>query len=198
MRSEAAAPSRFMLTIKARMASSAEGAWSTRKEVPLGVAVLTVSDTRTVDTDSSGGLLIDYVRAAGHRLVDRAIVADDVSLLRQQVSAWALRGDISVILITGGTGITGRDVTPEAIEPLITKPIPGFGELFRMLSYADIGAATIQSRAFAGLVGSTLVFALPGSTGAVRLAIEKILAPQLDRTTKPCNFVELLPRLRER
>ena len=197
-KSEAAAPSRIMLTIKARMASSAEGGGSTRTETPLGVAVLTVSDTRTVDTDSSGGLLVEYVKAAGHQLVDRAILPDDVALLRERVRSWAGREDISVVLVTGGTGITGRDVTPEAIEPLITKPIPGFGELFRMLSYADIGAATIQSRAFAGLVGKTLAFALPGSTGAVRLAIEKILAPQLDRATKPCNFVELLPRLTER
>jgi molybdenum cofactor biosynthesis protein B len=142
--------------------------------------------------------LVEYVTAAGHALVDRAILADDIVLLRERVQSWAGQEAISVILITGGTGITGRDVTPEAIEPLLTKPIPGFGELFRMLSYADIGAATIQSRAFAGLIGAALVFALPGSTGAVRLAIDKILAPQLDAKTKPCNFVQLLPRLRER
>lgn len=166
-------------------------------ESALGVAVLTVSDTRTVETDSSGGLLVEYVRSAGHLLVERAIVADDVRLLQRQVTAWCERADVSVILVTGGTGITGRDVTPEAIEPLLTKTIVGFGELFRMLSYADIGAATIQSRAFAGLIGPVLVFALPGSTGAVRLAIEKILTPQLDARTKPCNFVQLLPRLRE-
>jgi molybdopterin adenylyltransferase len=180
------------------MASSSDDARPAAPPSPLGLAILTVSDTRTLDTDSSGGLLAAYAASAGHRLVDRAIIPDDVPLLRQQVTAWTEQSEISVILITGGTGITGRDVTPEAIEPLLTKPIPGFGELFRMLSYADIGAATIQSRAFAGLVGSTLVFALPGSTGAVRLAIEKILAPQLDRATKPCNFVQLLPRLKER
>jgi len=187
-----------MVTIKARMASSPEDTGSPRSPSQLGVAVLTVSDTRTFDTDQSGRLLVDYAEGAGHLLVARAIVADDVALLREKVSAWTERQDISVILITGGTGITGRDVTPEAIEPLLTKPIPGFGELFRWLSYADIGAATIQSRAFAGLIGPVLVFALPGSTGAVRLAIERILAPQLDAQTKPCNFVQLLPRLRER
>jgi len=187
-----------MLTIKARMAGLSEDAPPTSSASALGVAILTVSDTRTLDTDSSGGALVDYVKTAGHVLVDRVIVPDDVPALRAQVVAWTQRADLSVILITGGTGITGRDVTPEAIEPLLTKTIPGFGELFRVLSYEDIGAATIQSRAFAGLVGPVLVFALPGSTGAVRLAVDKIIAPQLDARTKPCNFVQLLPRLRER
>lgn len=180
------------------MTSTQEGSKSGAGPAPLGVAVLTVSDTRTLETDSSGGLLADFATSGGHRLVDRVIVPDDVAQLRERVTLWSKRGDVSVILITGGTGITGRDVTPEAIEPMLTKPIPGFGELFRMLSYADIGAATIQSRAFAGLIDAVLVFALPGSTGAVRLAIDKILAPQLDAKTKPCNFVQLLPRLRER
>jgi len=187
-----------MATMEAQMAQLAEGPKPEPGAQPLGVAVLTVSDTRTEDTDSSGGLLVEYVRSAGHRLVARAIVPDDVARLRQTVEGWVSSGDVSVILITGGTGITGRDVTPEAIEPLLDKPIPGFGELFRMLSYADIGAATIQSRAFAGIASAVLVFALPGSTGAVRLAVDKILAPQLDVSTKPCNFVQLLPRLRER
>lgn len=164
----------------------------------LGIAVLTISDSRTEATDTSGGALVDYVQSSGHRLAARAIVPDDVTRIRDLVTGWAGTSDVDVVLVTGGTGITGRDVTPEALEPLLTKTIPGFGELFRMLSYADIGAATIQSRAFAGLMDATLVFALPGSSGAVRLAIDKILRPQLDASTKPCNFVELLPRLRER
>lgn len=180
------------------MTSTEEGSKSGASHAPLGMAVLTVSDTRTLETDSSGALLAEFIASGGHRLVDRAIVPDDIPKLREQVTLWTKRPEVSVILITGGTGITGRDVTPEAIEPLLTKPIVGFGELFRMLSYADIGAATIQSRAFAGLIDAVLVFALPGSTGAVRLAIEKILAPQLDAKTKPCNFVQLMPRLRER
>jgi len=164
----------------------------------LGIAVLTVSDSRTEATDTSGGALVDYVASAGHRLVARVIAPDDVARIRSQVMAWSGTPEVDVVLVTGGTGITGRDVTPDAIEPLLTKTIPGFGELFRFLSYAEIGAATIQSRAFAGLMDATLVFALPGSSGAVRLAIDKILRPQLDPSTKPCNFVELLPRLRER
>src|SRR5690606_30489897 len=175
------------------MASTNEASTATAPHAPLGVAILTVSDTRTLETDSSGGLLADYAASAGHRLVERVIVPDDIPQLRAQVTRWTQHDDVSVIFVTGGTGITGRDVTPEAIEPMLTKPIVGFGELFRMLSYADIGAATIQSRAFAGLIGATLVFALPGSTGAVRLAIDEILRPQLDAATKPCNFVQLLP-----
>lgn len=161
----------------------------------LGLAVLTVSDTRTFETDASGGLLSEVMLAAGHRLVERLIVTDDVSAIRGAVSAFVRDPRIDVVLVTGGTGITKRDVTPEAIAPLVTKSIPGFGELFRWLSYADIGAATIQSRAEAALCESTLVFALPGSTGAVRLALEKIIVPQLDARTRPCNFAELLPRI---
>ncbi len=163
---------------------------------PLGIAVVTVSDTRTVETDKSGATLIEFVESAGHRLVDRVIVTDDEALIRDQVRQFQNHLEVDVILITGGTGITQRDVTPEAIEPLVTKRIPGFGELFRMLSYEDIGASTIQSRAMAALCGRALVFALPGSTGAIRLAIEKILRPQLDIRTKPCNFAQLLPRVR--
>jgi molybdenum cofactor biosynthesis protein B len=157
--------------------------------------VLTVSDTRTIETDSSGRLAADGLSSAGHELVELSIVADEVEKIRGQLGAWFENPRISVIVVTGGTGLTRRDITPEAIEPLVTKQIVGFGELFRALSYEDIGAATIQSRAFAALCGQTLVFALPGSSGAVRLGMERIILPQLDARTKPCNFAMLMDRL---
>ncbi len=157
---------------------------------------MTVSDTRTLETDKSGGLIAEAVQGAGHVLAVRTIVPDELSLLTSTFSALIADDSVDVVLATGGTGITRRDVTPDALAPLVTKWIPGFGELFRYLSYADIGAATIQSRAAAALGGGTLVFALPGSTGAVKLALEKIILPQLDSRTKPCNFAELLPRVR--
>jgi molybdenum cofactor biosynthesis protein B len=163
---------------------------------PLRIAVLTVSDTRTLETDKSGGFIVDAVQAAGHALAFRKIVPDDLGELKSTFQALIAEDGVDVILATGGTGITARDVTPDALESFVTKWIPGFGELFRYLSYADIGAATIQSRAEAALCGGTLVFALPGSTGAVKLALEKIILPQLDSRTKPCNFAELLPRVR--
>jgi molybdenum cofactor biosynthesis protein B len=162
---------------------------------PLRIAIITVSDTRTLATDKSGGLLMDQLLAAGHVIGQRRIVKDDLDAIRSALSAGIDDTAIDVVISTGGTGITQRDVTPEAFAPLVTKAIPGFGELFRWLSYADIGAATIQSRADAALCGTTLVFMLPGSTGAVRLALDKIILPQLDARTKPCNFVELLPRV---
>jgi molybdenum cofactor biosynthesis protein B len=162
---------------------------------PLGIAVITVSDTRDLSSDVSGDALVAFVERAGHRLVDRQIIKDELLQIRDTVSRLVDMDEVQVVLLTGGTGITGRDVTPEAIAPLITKDIPGFGELFRSLSYADIGAATIQSRALLGLCKTTLVFALPGSTGAVRLAVEKIVEPQLDVRTKPCNFAMLFSRL---
>ena len=155
-----------------------------------------MSDTRTLETDKSGGLIAESVQAAGHLLALRNIVPDELTLLQSAFSALIADQAVDVVIATGGTGITKRDVTPEALTPLVTKWIPGFGELFRYLSYADIGAATIQSRAEAALCGGTLVFALPGSTGAVKLALEKIILPQLDSRTKPCNFAELLPRVR--
>jgi molybdenum cofactor biosynthesis protein B len=164
--------------------------------VPLGTAVLSVSDTRTLETDTSGALIASRLSEAGHRLSSRGIEKDDLLSIRSRVQALAADPTVDVVVVTGGTGVTRRDVTPEAIEPLVTKLIPGFGELFRFLSYAEIGPATIQSRAFAALCGRALVFALPGSTAAVRLALEKILLPQLDRRTRPCNFAELLPRMR--
>lgn len=155
-----------------------------------------MSDTRTLETDKSGGLIAESVQAAGHLLALRNIVPDELTVLQSAFSALIADQTVDVVIATGGTGITKRDVTPEALTPLVTKWIPGFGELFRYLSYADIGAATIQSRAEAALCGGTLVFALPGSTGAVKLALDKIILPQLDIRTKPCNFAELLPRVR--
>jgi molybdopterin adenylyltransferase len=163
--------------------------------VPVSIAVLTVSDTRTEATDSSGGLLCSRLNELGHQIVARRIVPDDLELIREVVRQWVVHESVQVVITTGGTGITARDVTPDALEPLFTKRIDGFGELFRSLSYADIGASTIQSRAIGAICDKTLVFALPGSTGAVRLALEKILVPQLDSRTRPCNFVTLFPRL---
>jgi molybdenum cofactor biosynthesis protein B len=169
---------------------------SDRPFVPVRLGILTVSDTRTLDTDTSGGLLASEMQRVGHEVVARRIVVDDLDSIRSALREWIADASIDVVLATGGTGITARDVTPEALEPLVTKALPGFGELFRWLSYADIGAATIQSRAVAALCKTTLVFCLPGSTGAIRLALEKILLPQLDSRTRPCNFVELLPRVK--
>jgi molybdenum cofactor biosynthesis protein B len=162
----------------------------------LRVAVVTVSDTRTEATDTSGKLVKERLSAAGHQVFGPEIVRDELHEIRATFERWIQTPELDVVVATGGTGITTRDVTPEALAPLVTKAIPGFGELFRWLSYADIGASTIQSRAEAGLCGKALVFLLPGSTNAVRLALEKILVPQLDIRTRPCNFAELLPRMR--
>jgi molybdopterin adenylyltransferase len=162
----------------------------------LRIAVVTVSDTRTLETDTSGALVSDALARAGHEVALRRIVKDELLEIRELLNTCVLDPSLDVIVTTGGTGVTARDVTPDAVAPLVTKPIPGFGELFRMLSYAEIGASTIQSRAEAALCGTTLVFVLPGSTGAVRLALEKIIVPQLDIRTRPCNFAELLPRIR--
>lgn len=162
------------------------------------IAVLTVSDSRTLETDTSGGLLAENIAAAGHVLQHRRLVPDDVDVIREVLTGWCDDPAVEVILTTGGTGLTGRDVTADVVESLYAKSIPGFGELFRMLSYQDIGASTIQSRATGGLArGFTLMFALPGSTGACRLAWDAILSKQLDSTQRPCNLVELMPRFRE-
>ena len=161
----------------------------------VGVAVLTVSDSRTLETDTSGGTIVENLETAGHRVVERKIMPDDRAALKAQFERWVESEDVQVVIATGGTGITRRDVTPDALEPLISKRIEGFGELFRMLSFEEIGASTIQSRALGAICGRTLVFLLPGSTAAVRLAMDKILLSQLDRRTKPCNFVMLLDRL---
>ncbi|MDX2210203.1 MAG: molybdenum cofactor biosynthesis protein B [Sphingopyxis sp.] len=169
----------------------------TRAFVPVRIAVLTVSDTRTLDNDTSGDRLVQRLGDAGHVLADRAIVRDEVDLLTAMLSRWIDDPQIDVILTTGGTGVTGRDVTPEALAVLEGKDIPGFGELFRWLSYQSIGTSTIQSRACARVVRGTYIFALPGSTGAVTDAWDGILASQLDSRFRPCNFVELMPRLKE-
>jgi molybdopterin adenylyltransferase len=163
--------------------------------VGVRIAVMTVSDTRTLADDSSGATLIERLTAAGHQLVGRAIIKDEVGLVRAQLRRWIAEAEVQVVLVTGGTGITARDVTPEALAPLVSKPLPGFGELFRWLSYAEIGAATIQSRAEAALCHTTLVFVLPGSTNACKTAWDQILATQLDSRTKPCNFPMLFDRL---
>jgi molybdenum cofactor biosynthesis protein B len=168
-----------------------------RSFVPVHVGVLTVSDTRTRETDTSGSAIATALENAGHIVSQRAIVPDDQLALRAMFEKWIQDPSVDVVISTGGTGITGRDVTPEALAPLVTKVIPGFGELFRHLSFADIGTSTIQSRAEGAICATTLVFLLPGSTGAVRLAMERILLPQLDARTRPCNFVELMPRFRE-
>ncbi len=163
----------------------------------LAIAVLTVSDTRGPEEDTSGDLLVDRLQRAGHRLAGRRIVRDDVYQIRAVVSAWIADPEVNAILTTGGTGFTGRDSTPEALAPLFDKTIDGFGELFRQVSYTEIGSSTIQSRAVAGLANGTLIFAMPGSTNACRTAWDKILENQFDANFKPCNFAELLPRFRE-
>ncbi|KJH81556.1 molybdenum cofactor biosynthesis protein B [Pseudomonas sp. KSR10] len=157
--------------------------------VPLNIAVLTVSDTRSRETDTSGQLLVDRLLAAGHRLASRVLLKDDLYRIRAQVANWIAEDEVQVVLITGGTGFTGRDSTPEAVSCLLDKQVDGFGELFRQISVSDIGSSTIQSRAVAGLSNSTLVCCLPGSTNACRTAWDGILAEQLDARHRPCNFV---------
>ena len=168
-----------------------------RPFVPVGIAVLTVSDTRTHTDDRSGTTLAERINAAGHRLATRAIVADDVEAIREVVGGWVSRQDVDVIITTGGTGFTGRDVTPDALEPLFDKRMEGFSTVFHLISHDKIGTSTIQSRATAGLIGTTFVFALPGSPGACRDAWDGILKAQLDYRHLPCNFVEIMPRLDE-
>jgi molybdenum cofactor biosynthesis protein B len=167
-----------------------------REFIPVHIAVLTVSDTRTTENDTSGAYIADRLTEVGHKVVARTIVKDTEIGIRAQLAAWIADANVEVVIATGGTGVTPRDVTPEAMAPLITKHIPGFGELFRQLSFADIGTSTIQSRADAALCGQTYVFLLPGSTNGVKLGVEKILIPQLDHRLKPCNFVMLLPRIK--
>jgi len=169
-----------------------------REFIAVNIAVLTISDTRTFADDRSGDTLAARVEAAGHTIADRKIVKDDKPSITSQLKAWIASEAVDVIISTGGTGLTGRDITPECFEPLYTKPIPGFGELFRMLSYPLIGTSTIQSRATGGLAGTTLMFALPGSTGAVKDAWDQILITQLDNRFRPCNFIEMMPRYGEK
>ncbi len=168
-----------------------------RPFIPVNIAVLTVSDTRTQADDKSGDLLVERLTGAGHRLAARAMVIDEHDAITEQLRAWIADAAIDVVLASGGTGLTGRDVTPEAFHALYDKEIEGFGELFRALSFARIGASTIQSRATAGVAGGTYLFALPGSPGACRDAWDDILSTQLDIRHRPCNFVELMPRLSE-
>ncbi|ACI53817.1 molybdenum cofactor biosynthesis protein B [Rhizobium leguminosarum] len=168
-----------------------------RPFIAVGIAVLTVSDTRTPETDKSGDTLAARITEAGHRLVDRAIVPDDREKIAARVKAWTEREEIDVVITTGGTGFTGRDVTPEALEPLFEKRMDGFSAIFHRISYEKIGTATIQSRATAGVANATFIFALPGSPGACRDAWDGILKAQLDYRSLPCNFVEIMPRLDE-
>ena len=168
-----------------------------RTFLPVNIAVLTVSDSRTPVDDKSGQTLVDRIHAAGHHVAARGMVKDDESAIIAAVRAWIDDDAIDVVIATGGTGVTGRDVTPEAFAALYDKPIPGFGELFRMLSYQKIQTSTIQSRASAGVAGGKYLFALPGSPGACRDAWDDILVHQLDSRYRPCNFVELMPRLLE-
>ena len=169
-----------------------------REFIPLDVVVLTISDSRTEETDKSGALLVQRLGAAGHRLVEKRIVPDDVYRIRAVVAQWIAEDSVQVVISTGGTGVTGRDGTPEAVAPLLDKTIEGFGEVFRVLSYEEIQTSTLQSRALAGVANGTYVFCLPGSSGACRTAWDRIIAAQLDYRTRPCNLVELIPRLLER
>ncbi len=168
-----------------------------RAFLPVNIAVLTVSDSRTLETDRSGQVLIERIEGAGHRVAGRAIVADEMNAIVAQLKVWIADADIDAVIATGGTGVTGRDVTPEAFDSVFEKEIPGFGELFRMLSFQKIKTSTIQSRATAGVAGGTYLFAVPGSPGACKDAWDEILVHQLDARHKPCNFVELMPRLKE-
>jgi molybdenum cofactor biosynthesis protein B len=163
----------------------------------LDIAVLTVSDTRNEATDSSGAALIEMLTSAGHRLAERRIVGDDIYRIRAVVSAWIAEDNVNVVLTTGGTGLTGRDGTPEAVLPLLDKTIDGFGELFRAISYEEIGTSSLQSRCIAGVANGTYVFCLPGSTNACRTGWNQLIAAQLDSRTQPCNLVDLIPRLGE-
>ena len=168
-----------------------------REFIPLNIAVLTISDTREETNDKSGSSLVKFLTEAGHRLAEKSIVPDDKYRIREIVSRWIVDESVQVVLTTGGTGVTGRDGTPEAITPLLDKIIDGFGETFRNLSYQIIGASTLQSRAIAGVANGTYIVCLPGSPGACKDAWTQLISSQLDYRTRPCNLVELMPRLRE-
>ena len=168
-----------------------------RDFIPVTISVLTVSDSRTEADDKSGKLLVNRLLDAGHTLHEKAIVRDDIYQIRHVVSRWIAAAEVQVIMTTGGTGITGRDGTPEAVSPLLDKTISGFGEIFRVISHAEIGTSSLQSRAIAGVANGTYVFCLPGSSGACATAWDEIIVKQLDYRTRPCNLVELMPRLLE-
>ena len=178
--------------------SFAHGGDHAREFLAVGIAVLTVSDSRDESTDKSGRLLVDRLTKAGHRLVEKAIVPDDVYQIRAIVSRWIADPAVNAVITTGGTGVTGRDGTPEAVRPLLDKVLDGFGEMFRSISYADIKTSTLQSRALAGVANATYVFCVPGSSGACATAWDELIAAQLDLRTRPCNLVELMPRLLEK
>jgi len=169
-----------------------------RQFLPVSIAVLTVSDSRDEQSDKSGRLLVERLERAGHRLAEKLIVPDDVYRIRAAVSRWIADPAVNVVITTGGTGVTGRDGTPEAVQPLLDKVLDGFGEMFRSISYADIKTSTLQSRALAGVANGTYVFCVPGSSGACATAWDSLIEAQLDLRTRPCNLVELMPRLREK
>jgi len=166
--------------------------------IPVNIAVMTVSDSRTEENDTSGKLLVERLTDAGHRLAEKCIVADDIYKLREVISRWIAADGVDAIITTGGTGMTGRDSTPEAVRPLLDKEIEGIGELFRWISYQDIKTSTVASRALGGVANGTFIFCLPGSTGACRTGWDDIIGPQLDYRNRPCNMVELMPRLLEK
>lgn len=168
-----------------------------REFIPLNIAVLTVSDSRTEETDTSGKVLVQRLTEAGHKLAEKLIVPDHVYKIRAVVAGWIADDEVQVVITTGGTGVTGRDGTPEAVTPLLDKDIEGFGEVFRAVSYEQIKTSTLQSRALAGVANGTYIFCVPGSSGACKTAWDKVIASQLDYRTRPCNLVELMPRLLE-
>lgn len=178
--------------------ASPDSAKPEREFRPLGIAVLTVSDTRDEHNDKSGALLVKRLQAAGHQLVAKAIVPDDIYRIRAQVANWCIDASVQVVITTGGTGVTGRDGTPEAVEALFDKTLPGFGEVFRTISYQQIRTSTMQSRALAGVTNGRYIFTLPGSAGACATAWDELISQQLDYRTRPCNLVELMPRLLEK
>ncbi len=169
-----------------------------RQFVPLNIAIMVVSDSRTEATDTSGKTLVERLTAVGHQCAEKAIIADDIYLIRAKLSAWIADPSINAIITTGGTGVTGRDGTPEAVQPLLDKELNGFGEVFRSISYDEIGTSTIQSRAIAGVANGHYIFCVPGSSGACRTAWDKLINAQLDFRTRPCNLVEVMPRLLEK
>lgn len=169
-----------------------------REFIPLQIAVMTISDSRTEETDKSGAILKRLLEEAGHHLFEKLIVPDNIYRIRAEVSRWIASNDVNVVLTTGGTGVTGRDGTPEAVQPLLDKVIDGFGEMFRVLSYESIGTSTLQSRTLAGVANGTYIFCLPGSSGACKDGWIKLIVKQLDNRSRPCNLVELMPRLQEK
>lgn len=171
---------------------------NSRQFIPLSIAIMVVSDSRTEDTDTSGKTLVDRLTAVGHHCAEKAIIIDDVYQIRAKLSAWIADPSINAIITTGGTGVTGRDGTPEAVQPLLDKELTGFGEVFRTLSYDEIGTSTMQSRAVAGVANGHYIFCVPGSSGACKTAWDKLINAQLDYRTRPCNLVEVMPRLLEK